>query len=352
MKTFSLKRRKHRSRKLRKGGNGPNSTSSSQVTFDELKTLIYKIKVAQKKLIVENDENTKNELKADINNDIKKLLSIFRYNKIDLTKLDLGTNFILFEMIVDFTNFKETDRQIVQSYANYLLDNEITWYDNRFLNDMIEEKKNMIMYNPIIFQKQIENLEQIKAILDIPTTSTLIDNMSLTSKNYPRYSSSGQENLSTFRKLFPRPIVKHIMQYLTGSNFTHQAKNPKKWEDVMKTAIENIKPQGQQNILYLEDNKNNKRSLSQGSQGSQSSQDVNNSKKPRASQHQPDLLLEDDENNKRSLSQGSQNSQSSQDVNNSKKPRVANTYNLLDIDGGRRTRKLRRSNRRRSNRRK
>jgi hypothetical protein len=264
MKSFRLKTRKHRSRKLRKGGNGPSSSSSSQVSFQELYILIYQLKGLRGLLIEEEMDpgtNDPEELKEDIERNVETILSIFNGNKINLSQLTDQQTDELLQLIIGITdNFdednEEIDNQIVEAYAQAYLRYKDTHNSSlleiEYLNNEIEEKNNLIEMIETgeddaydndedkeeavqMYQNQIENIQKIRDIF-IAEKKRMVNTMSF----LPKEKDPGLKALSTDRGLLPDPQVAHVMSYLIP-NYKNKAEEPTQHSTVISNSLENIK---------------------------------------------------------------------------------------------------------------
>jgi hypothetical protein len=79
---------------------------------------------------IRNNHNNPNinEIHAKMN----EILSIFIDNRINLSTLNQRDSYTLFQQIIKFTHFEETDNKIIEAYANANLRQNITWMDYEF----------------------------------------------------------------------------------------------------------------------------------------------------------------------------------------------------------------------------
>jgi hypothetical protein len=271
---LGLKRRKHK-----KGGNGNEesiSSSSSQVSFDELYGLSHLIIRCNMDIIDisedENEDQTRlNDLEEIIKEATNLIISIFRNNKFDLSTLSTyESNLLLSDIII-------TDKKIAEAYANaYLklmnrdrniieIENIITTV-NIFKTRIERDGENRYGHK----KKSIENLNIIINILNIPINAITLHKASFLNKT----KDPGPNALSTKRGLLPDNITRDTMEFLHGPKYRKQSSDPVLFSNVLENAelfaasTPNLRKQ--QNNLLSNDLRSRKRSRSRNRKRSRS----------------------------------------------------------------------------------
>jgi len=223
-----------KSRKLKKGGNG-TSSSSSQVSFDELYGLSQLIIRCNTDIIdisenqIEDQETRLNDLKEIIKEAKNLIISIFRNNKFDLSTLSTQeSNLLLSDIIV-------TDKKIAEAYANAYLQlmnrdrniieiEKIITMVNNWKTGIERDGENRYGHK----KTAIENLNIIINILNIPINAITLHKASFLNKT----KDPGPNALSTKRGLLPDNITRDIMQILHGPKYTKQSSEPVLYSNV------------------------------------------------------------------------------------------------------------------------
>ena len=245
LKSRKLKTRKLRSRKLRKGGNGDRYNSRNK-NYIVLRTMLDEIKTLQDKIW--NEEEEPND-QVRLNKVINLVILKFNENRITLARLNVEERYDLFEAIIGFIDFRETDKKIITAYANaYLTQNANIDWMTELLKIKIEEKKQhieMIKRNEddtgdnyeteedkaegiIVDERQIENIEIILNIISIHEDSLMVNAI----RAVKRGEEPGSVSKNSNHIGLPDSAFENVMGYLHGPNYKHRAKNPKKYSDV------------------------------------------------------------------------------------------------------------------------
>ena len=259
MKSLRLKIRKHsksrklRSRKHSKGGNGDRYNSRNK-NYIVLRTMIDEIKTLQDKIW--NEEEEPND-EVRLNQVINLVILKFNENRITLARLNDEERYDLFEAIIGFIDFRETDKKIITAYANaYLTQNANIDWMTELLKLEIKDKKQHIekikrnedenghyeteedkAEGIIVDERQIENIEIILNIITIHEDSLMVNAI----RAVKRGEEPGSVSKNSNHIGLPDPAFENVITNLHGPNYKYRAKNPKQYETVLSNAVENIK---------------------------------------------------------------------------------------------------------------
>ena len=239
MKSLRLNRRKHnKSRKLRKGGNGPTSSSSSnpKVSFRTVSALLRSI--SDKEYVIrelEQDDplniNEINQKKQQQINAKNQVISIFENNNSFLLKLSSREKEILLNDVLN-------DRGISIAYANaYLNLKDITLIPNEAIAVALAEHKDIdasiqeeINYKAaaaeypvnIDFYKNYKNLKTIIRIFNIPEDALMVSKI----RAVKRGETPGPVSKNSDHIGFPDPAFANIMGYHVGPEYRNISSQP------------------------------------------------------------------------------------------------------------------------------
>jgi hypothetical protein len=215
--------------------------------IDEIKTLQDKIWNEEEE---QNDEVRLNEV-------INLVILKFNENRITLARLNDEERYDLFEAIIGFIDFRETDKKIITAYANaYLTQNANIDWMTELLKLEIKDKKQHIekikrnedenghyeteedkAEGIIVDERQIENIEIILNIITIHEDSLMVNAI----RAVKRGEEPGSVSKNSNHIGLPDPAFENVITNLHGPNYKYRAKNPKQYETVLSNAVENIK---------------------------------------------------------------------------------------------------------------
>jgi hypothetical protein len=162
MKSFRLKRRKNTKR--RKGGNGKqgssSSSSSSEVNFKDLKKLVIDIKIARGLLIEEAMEPGRydqNKIEAFISNNANKILTIFNEDVINLSQLTMQETDQLLHLIA---GIRENSDEHDKEIDNQIIEA----YADAYIR--YQDTDNSSLLTIEYLNNEIENTEELIKMID------------------------------------------------------------------------------------------------------------------------------------------------------------------------------------------